>query len=112
MYKDSYPPETTPDRFEHLLTTFKDWSLANGLTVRPPPHFSENPHEALATHAPVSLYPSLYPRSSFESARAVQTAYNELYARVSEDSEFLDVVTEEFVPLPSSRVPLHMSFAS
>lgn len=95
MYKPTYPPSASPAALTHLLDTLKDHSLANGLTVRPPPHFTPNPHNSVATHAPVSLFPSLYPRHSFNLARDVQTAYNNLYALVSADTEFLTLVTEE-----------------
>ncbi|TGZ85077.1 glutathione synthase [Ascodesmis nigricans] len=107
MYSPKYPPTTDKAQFNHLLSTCKDWCLSHGLTVRPPPSFSENPHEALTTHAPVSLYPSLFPRSSFDEARAVQTAYNELYARVSDDTEFLDALTADIAQVDDFIANLH-----
>lgn len=94
----SYPPQTTPEQLSHLLTELKDYSLAHGLTVRPPPAFAENKHDALTTHAPVSLFPSLFPRKAWQAARDVQTAYNEVYVNVANDEERLDKIMAQYVP--------------
>lgn len=90
-----YPPESGPPALQHLLTAFTDYSLSHGLTVRPAPAFVDNPHNALATAAPVSLYPSLFPHTCFDVARAVQPAYNAVYAAVASDSEWLGKVVTE-----------------
>ena len=45
-----------------------------------------------AHHAPISLFPSLFPRHLFEQAQRLQPIYNVLYARVAQDVEFLDRV--------------------
>jgi len=88
----NYPPETTRTALSHLLEAFIDYSLSHGLAVRPVPTFAANPHNALSTAAPVSLYPSLFPRSCFESSRSVQAAYNSVYAAVASDEEWLGKV--------------------
>lgn len=89
MSSTSYPPEPTPKGFAHLLSAFNDYSLSHGLTVRPAPSFVENPKNAIATAAPVSLYPTLFPRSCFDNARRVQPAYNSVYASVASDDVWL-----------------------
>lgn len=94
----SYPPSLTPEQLSYLLTASTDWSLSHGLTVRPPPSFvAENPNGALATHAPTTLFPSPFPRSCWNEAREVQKLFNELYAKISADEEWLGKITEEYV---------------
>ncbi|KAL2271667.1 hypothetical protein VTJ83DRAFT_1038 [Remersonia thermophila] len=93
----SYPPSLDkPHELERLVQTAKDWAIANGLAVRPPPASAGNDEEGmLATMAPVTLFPSPFPKSCFEEAKAVQTQYNELYARISRDEEFLGHLVQQ-----------------
>lgn len=96
-----YPPSLTPEQLSYLLDAFTDWSLSHGLTVRPPPSFvAENPNGALATHAPTTLFPSPFPRSCWKEAREVQKVFNELYARISADEEWLGKIIEEYADFP------------
>ena len=104
---EEYPPALTASKLEYLFTSFTDWSLAHGLAVRPPgtaQHLSES---VLATHAPVTLFPSPFPRAPFDQARGIQTVYNELYANIaSDDSEqWLAPIIEELV----CSIPFHSS---
>lgn len=98
-----YPPALTSERKEYLLKNIKDWSIANGLAVRPSAGFvghEGDRHGVLATTAPVTLFPSLFPRSCFEAALAIQKLYNELYATITCDSKWLSAIVEEYV-IPS-----------
>lgn len=96
-----YPPSLEPKQLSYLLGAFTDWSLSHGLAVRPLPSFvAENPNGALATHAPTTLFPSPFPRSCWREAREVQKGFNELYARISADDEWLGGIAEEYVDLP------------
>lgn len=80
------------------MQTTKDWTIANGLAVRPPPAVAANDSEGiLAMSAPVTLFPSPFPKSCFEEASAIQTQYNELYARISQDEDFLSGLVQECV---------------
>lgn len=93
-----YPPALTPEQSDYLLSNIKDWSILNGLAVRPSLSFiSEkiDPSRSLAVTAPVTLFPSLFPRACFEEALAIQTAYNELYACIANDEEWLGKVVQE-----------------
>ncbi|KAK3295988.1 uncharacterized protein B0H64DRAFT_160655 [Chaetomium fimeti] len=45
--------------------------------------------------APVTLFPSPFPKSCFQEAKAIQTKYNELYARISQDEEYLSGLVQE-----------------
>ena len=93
-----YPPKLTPEQSKYLLSNIKDWSIYNGLAVRPPSIFVPediDSSKCLATTAPVTLFPSLFPRSCFEEARAIQPAYNALYAAIAMDEQWLGEIVEE-----------------
>lgn len=97
MSEDS-SSEITPNEGERLTEVVKDWSLAHGLTVRPPPAViaaEADPAGILATAVPVTLFPSPFPRVCFDQGIAVQETYNELYASISQDEAFLAQVVKE-----------------
>ena len=97
IYPD-YPPVLTSAQSEYLLSNLKDWSILNGLAVRPSSAFISreiDPSGSLAVTAPVTLFPSLFPRACFDEARAIQTAYNELYAAIAADETWLKEIVEE-----------------
>lgn len=88
----AFPPSVTDAERDSLVHAIKDWSIGNGLAVRPPSGFipaSADPAGIAAINAPVTLFPSPFPRVCFEQAKAVQATYNELYASVSRDEDFL-----------------------
>ena len=93
-----YPPSLTSEEKDILLESIQDWSIQHGLAVRPPASFvptNIDPSRSLAVTAPVTMFPSLFPRECFEEAKAIQTAFNELYARIASDEGWLgDVVAE------------------
>lgn len=94
----AYPPDLSPEQSTYLLSTVKDWTILNGLAVRPSTSFvakEVDPSGSLAVTAPVTLFPSLFPRTCFEEARAIQKAYNELYALVAKDEHWLEEIVEE-----------------
>lgn len=97
---NSYPPELSPEEVQYLLTNLNDWSIANGLAVRPAPSFvpaNQDPTGVLAATAPVTLFPSLFPRHCFEEGLSIQTAYNELYSAIAQDEDWLGRIVEEYV---------------
>jgi len=89
----SYPPSLPPKAYTFLLSSLVDYCLAHGITVRPVAP-SEGNH--LASHVPVTLFPSLFPRSAWEQSLGVQTTYNELYAKIANDVEWLGPIMEEY----------------
>jgi len=92
----SFPPTLSSSEQENLVQTIKDWSIAHGLAVRPPPSVAgSDPEGILAISAPVTLFPSPFPKTCFAEARAIQKAYNELYANISRDEEFLASLVQE-----------------
>lgn len=93
-----YPPSLTSEQTEYLFSNIKDWSILNGLAVRPSPAFVSqdvDPSGSLAVTAPVTVFPSLFPRAYFEEARAIQKACNELYAAIATDEQWLKEVVEK-----------------
>jgi glutathione synthetase len=95
-----YPPELSREEEHYLLAILKDWSIAHGLAVRPAPSFvqlSQDPTGVLATTAPVTLFPSLFPRSCFDEGLAIQRAFNELYSAIAQDEEWLQGIVEELI---------------
>jgi hypothetical protein len=98
VYAESYPPVLTIAESERILSTIKDWSIAHGLTVRPPLALvspEADHHGVLATTAPVTLFPSPFPRQCFDQAKSIQKAYNQLYASVAQDESFLRDIVQE-----------------
>ncbi|WEW56607.1 Glutathione synthetase [Emydomyces testavorans] len=96
----TYPPELSPEQKQNLVALVKDWTIHHGLAVRPSPEFvsgSSDPNGVLATNAPVTLFPSLFPQSCYEAAVSVQTVYNELYAAITVDEAWLGEIIEELV---------------
>ncbi|PNY24084.1 Glutathione synthetase [Tolypocladium capitatum] len=95
-----YPPSLKDAELDGLVQTTKDWSISNGLAIRPPPAVipkEADPTGIAAIHAPVTLFPSPFPRICFDQGKSVQKTYNELYASVSRDEEFLAQIVKEVV---------------
>jgi glutathione synthase len=94
----AYPPSLSDDETAHLVDTIKDWSIGNGLAIRPPPSViapEADPRGVAAVTAPVTIFPSPFPRQCFAQGKAVQTTYNELYAAVSRDEKFLEQTVKQ-----------------
>ena len=97
IYPD-WPPKVSSEQEKYILDIIKDWSIANGLTVRPSPAFVSqevDPRGVLAVTAPVTLFPSPFPRACFNEALDIQCAYNELYAAIVRDEDWLGRVIKE-----------------
>jgi hypothetical protein len=111
----NYPPAISPEEEEYLVQSVKDWSIQHGLAVRPPSSFvskGADPHTVLATNAPVTLFPSPFPKSCFDHASSIQCTYNELYAAIANNEEWLDGMVKEYEPCPMCKyitylLPMH-----
>ena len=95
---NNYPPSLSPAQQEFLVTATKDWAIQNGLAVRPSPTTLQDadPNRVLATNAPVTLFPSPFPKICFEEAQALQTVYNQLYAAITCNEQWLGKIIEEY----------------
>lgn len=91
----NYPPPVSREQEEHIISTIKNWTIQHGLVVRPSASFiPEGIHApgTLATSAPVTLFPSPFPESCFRQGKLLQTTFNELYAAISNDEEWLEEI--------------------
>ncbi|KAH3902889.1 related to Glutathione synthetase [Saccharomycodes ludwigii] len=88
----SYPVLSDDEITQKLLPTINQWCLCNGLLMYPPA-FQSSPNSA--TVAPITIYPTIIPLSAFKEAVSVQTIYNELYVKVIQDTEWLEIETEK-----------------
>lgn len=96
--RSNYPPDLTLEQFTYLLSNVKDWSILNGLAVRPPSSFIPDhvdSSRSIAVTAPVTLFPSVFPKACFDEARAIQRAYNELYASIAQDEDWMKEIVDE-----------------
>lgn len=95
----SYPPPLTSEQEDYLVQTVKNWTVEHALTVRPSTAIvsrEANPNNNLATNAPVTLFPSPFPKACFEQARNLQQVYNELYATIASDEQWLEDILQEY----------------
>ncbi|CAM9010397.1 unnamed protein product [Wickerhamomyces anomalus] len=83
-------PELDPTKESILVENLLQWSLANGLVIYPPDFKSYQP-----VSAPVTLFPTPFPKVAFNDADDVQLLFNELYAKVSSDLEFLSEIIDD-----------------
>jgi glutathione synthase len=67
--------------------------------MRPSPALVDDIMGTMATIAPVTLFPSPFPRCCFEEAISIQPAYNELYSAISRDEEWLERIVKEYGPI-------------
>jgi len=87
----SWPPSLTTAQLENLTIYATSYCLCHSLLYLPP---AKQPPivPSAAIHAPISLFPSPFPRELFEQGRRIQRTYNILYSRIAMDEEFLDKV--------------------
>ncbi|ODQ77281.1 hypothetical protein BABINDRAFT_41735 [Babjeviella inositovora NRRL Y-12698] len=89
-------PQLSPDQQSLLTERLLHWSLANGLTMYPPQFKTFSP-----VAAPMTLFPTPFPREAFLSALAVQETFNQLYINVVTNTPWLTTILEslsEFDP--------------
>ena len=87
----AYPPEQSSAETDYLVSLIRDWSMTHGLAIRP----LTDPIGVVAVTAPVTLFPSHFPRACFQQALSIQNAYNKLYAAISQDEAFLKEIVEQ-----------------
>lgn len=89
----AWPPALTPEEQAHLEVLSLDYALSHGLVYRPPLAPSAAlPPQASAISAPISLFPTPFPRALHDQALRLQPIYNELYARITMDEAWLEKV--------------------
>jgi hypothetical protein len=84
-----WPPTLTQEQQSHLLLLATSYALGHGYNLLP-----TNPTTppTAAIPAPLSLFPTPFPRDLYELAVSLQPLYNRLYSEIARDVEFLDRV--------------------
>lgn len=85
-----WPPNVTDDQLRKLHEKAVAWSMSNGFVIVP----AESYKRAFVSHAPLSLFPTPFPRQLFRLANTLQPILNSLYMRIAIDEEFLCKVFE------------------
>jgi len=85
----TWPPSLTVEQLDYLLLLSTTYALSHGFTLLPPSSPTPPTH---TFSAPLSLFPSPFPRTLYQLAKEIQPIYNALYARIALDWEFLDRV--------------------
>lgn len=70
-------PQLNEVQEQELAEDILQWSLGNGLVMYPP-HFEKHS----VSNAPITLFPTPFPRTAFQNAHDVQKLFNELYINV------------------------------
>ena len=74
----TWPPNLSQAQHGHLLDLATTFALSHGFTLLPP----DSTHPAThAFSAPLSLFPTPFPKGLYDLARDLQPLYNGLYAR-------------------------------
>ncbi|KAF8807131.1 glutathione synthase [Phlegmacium glaucopus] len=87
----NWPPSLSPVQLEALTLYATTYAISHGLLYLPPAERQPIIPSA-AIHAPISLFPSPFPRRLFELSLRLQKTFNVLYARIAMDDEFLDQI--------------------
>jgi glutathione synthase len=86
-----WPPDLTDNQLLDLKIAAMDWAAAHGLVVCHPDRESRT-----TVHAPISLFPTPYPKSCYDLAQKLQPHYNQLVDEVARDDEFLSSVMTRY----------------
>ena len=73
-----WPPKLTQAQHDHLLVLATTFALSHGFTLLPPGATIPPTH---AFCAPMSLFPTPFPKGLYNCAKDLQPLYNGLYAR-------------------------------
>jgi glutathione synthase len=84
-------PDLNQEQLKQLIFEMSQFGLSNGLIMYPPaPYLNYQP-----VLAPVTLFPTPFPRKQFLKAILIQQIYNKLYANVvSEHNWLTDIIKE------------------
>jgi glutathione synthetase len=78
-----YPPEIPVKREKLILRAIQDWSLAHGLVIL------SGEATGGGIPAPVTIYPTPFPKHGFDEALEVQKPFHDLYHAVCKNEEWL-----------------------
>jgi glutathione synthase len=90
-----WPPQLSNHELKELTSQAASYAVTHALQYLPPRTSADcSSTPASAIHAPMTLFPTPFPRKLFEHARKLQSIYNVLYARIAMDKEFIDDIME------------------
>lgn len=81
----TFPPDISPQEEAELVHEIKEWSFSNGLVMVP----VDNGNWSRVVHAPVTLYPTIFPKIAFQRAINIQELYNRIYISVTLNTDWL-----------------------
>lgn len=82
-------PSLDHEKLDSLIHELTQFGLSNGLIMYPPPPYLD--YQPVL--APVTLFPTPFPRKQFDKAISIQQSYNKLYANVvSEKTWLTDII--------------------
>ncbi|TID28183.1 hypothetical protein CANINC_002616 [Pichia inconspicua] len=84
-------PSLPDERLKEIVHQLTQYGLANGLIMYPPAPFLENQ----PVLAPVTLFPTPFPREEFNKSLQIQKIYNKLYANIVAEQKWLTNVIEQ-----------------
>ncbi|QPG73142.1 hypothetical protein FOA43_000448 [Brettanomyces nanus] len=90
-------PQLHDEDESKLIHNLTQYGLSKGLIMYPISY-----QEYQVNLAPLTLFPTPFPRSQFEKAKSLATAYSELYANVVSQHDWLINVIEALAPVDSS----------
>jgi glutathione synthase len=80
-----------------LLGQIQDWQINHGSLLKLIE--SQTEHSVLSYPVGVTVFPTVFPRLQFCRAMCLQPIYNELYAAIAGDEDWLYKVTKELIPV-------------
>lgn len=92
-----YPPQLSRDHLFALHDYIKDWQITHGSLIKLPRTDEGGTHSVHSRPIGVSMFPTPFPRKCFADAVALQQVYNELYAAIANDEEWLREVLRDLI---------------
>lgn len=111
-----WPPNLNEDRIAYLTRKATTWALAHSFVLVPPHPVDDNvdPRDRpsslppiRAQPAPLSLFPTPFPRRLYQQANSLQNMLNALYLRVTLDWTFMDRIMEKVAPVDAFQARLY-----
>lgn len=92
------PHRLSEEHWKFLVDNVRDWQYQHGSILKYPPR------SGLVASRPIgaTIFPSNFPRGCYDEALAIQPIFNELYAKISEDEEWLHEALEALIESPKS----------
>lgn len=84
-------PVLNDQKLQELVHEVSQFGLSNGLVMYPPAPYKD--YEPVL--APITIFPTPFPRKQFEKSYDIQKSYNKLYANVVSEKKWLEGIIEK-----------------